>query len=119
MARQGGPNGMSVAALVCGILSLLFSIVLVFLPFIGVFLAGPLAVLAIIFGFVGRNQAHQRTGGPTGLATAGIITGLISLLITILGFVGCGLLLSQAGQLDKVDRQLQQLDIEQPGDRNR
>jgi hypothetical protein len=53
------------------------------------------------------------------MATAGIVTGFVSLLITILGFVGCGLLLSQADRLDDVDRQLQQLDIEQPGDRDR
>jgi hypothetical protein len=69
MARRPG-NGMAVAALVLGIVSLaLFCIVYVSLP---------CAVLAIIFGVIGRRKAREgATGG--GMATAGLACGVIGI----------------------------------------
>jgi hypothetical protein len=74
--RSGPPRsdrgaGMGIASLVIGILALPCSLCS--------WLDIPLAVLAIIFGFVSRSQ-----GGPRGTATAGIICGFIALLLIAL-----------------------------------
>jgi len=70
--RSDAGAGMGIASLILGILSLPLCICSWF--------DIPIALLAIIFGFVSRSQ-----GGPRGTATGGIICGFISLLlITIL-----------------------------------
>ena len=65
----GGTNGLSVAALIVGILALC-------LPVVGL-LAG---IVAIILGFIGRRQAAQRGQGGRGMAIAGIVLGIIGVL---------------------------------------
>jgi len=74
-------NGIAVAAMVCGIIALLIT----WMPFIVV--AGfVLAVLAVVFGIKGhrRSRETQKGAGP---AIAGIVTGLIALLLSIVGIV--------------------------------
>jgi len=77
--RSDRGAGMGIASLVLGILSLPLCLCS--------WLDIPVAVLAIIFGFVSRSQ-----GGPRGTATAGIICGFIALLlialILVLAFSG-------------------------------
>lgn len=76
-------RGLGIASMVLGIISLVF--------FCTIYLPIPCAIVGIILGIVGRNQA-KASGAPTGMATAGIICSSISLglaLITIiLGAVG-------------------------------
>jgi hypothetical protein len=69
---QGRRNGLGIAALVLGIASLLCLFGLL-VP----------AVLAIVFGVIGRRRAarHEATNG--GVALAGIITGTIGLVLGI------------------------------------
>jgi hypothetical protein len=55
-------NGFGTAALVLGI--------------IGLFL-GPLSVLGIIFGAIGQRKADAGLANNRGLATAGLVTGII------------------------------------------
>ena len=55
-----GTNGMSIAALVCGLTG---------------FLCGITAILGIIFGFIGLGQTRQRGQRGRGMAIAGIILG--------------------------------------------
>ena len=55
-------NGMSIAALVCGICG---------------FLCGIPAVLGIIFGFVGLSQAKRTGQRGRGMAIAGIVCGIL------------------------------------------
>jgi hypothetical protein len=75
-------NGIAVAALVIGILSLLVS----FLPLIG--LIGVIGgIVALILGIVGRSNAKKGAGGG-GMAIAGIVTGSIAMVIAILITVG-------------------------------
>ncbi len=62
-------NGLSIASLVLGILSLTTSIIW--------FLAIPLGVAALICGFIGRSK------GGKGMATAGIITAIAGIILTI------------------------------------
>jgi hypothetical protein len=64
-----GSNGPAVAALVCGIVGL----------FIFNFILGP---LAIIFGGVGLRRA-SRGAGRRGMAWAGIVLGIIDILIIV------------------------------------
>ena len=71
-------NGLAVAALVLGILGVLVS----WIPCVGWVLGLLLAVLAIIFGFVGKGKASQ--GAPHGgVAIAGLATGFLALIIAI------------------------------------
>lgn len=70
---QGTP-GIAVAAFVCGLIGL-FSSWLVF----GVILS----VLGIIFGVIGKRQADERGGQGSGLALAGLIMGVIGVVILI------------------------------------
>ena len=65
---QPGTNGMAIASLVTGILGCFYGI--------------P-AILAIIFGFVARNQMKQRPQQGGGMALAGIILGFVWIVIGI------------------------------------
>ena len=68
-------NGLAVSALVLGIIGLvLFAVP--FLPY-------PLAILAIIFGLIGKKQRIKK-----GLAITGIITGIITLGLKIWFWIG-------------------------------
>ncbi|MEH7224108.1 DUF4190 domain-containing protein [Bacillus sp. JJ1566] len=64
---------MAVAALVLGIIGLFFA----WIPFLGY----VMPVLAIIFGVIERNNEEKK-----GMAIAGLILGIISLVIFKLGF---------------------------------
>jgi hypothetical protein len=77
-APQQG-NGMAVAALVLGILSLILSWLLV-VDFI-------LAVLAIIFGAVGLSAAAKRGGAGRGMAIAGLILGALTIVLGIIFWI--------------------------------
>ena len=74
---QNNSKGFSIAALVCGILGIIGS----FIPVVCYF-TFVLAVLGIVFGVLGRKKANP---GETGLATAGLVLGIIG---TAFGAVG-------------------------------
>ena len=74
-------NGIAVAAMVCGIVS----VVLGWVPVL--FAAGAvLAVLAIIFGIVGLRRART-SGRRRGLAITGLVTGAFGVPIAVVGLV--------------------------------
>ncbi len=72
VARQP-KNGFSIASLVLGICSLLL--------FWFIFLAIPLGILALIFGFIGRTK------GSKGMGLAGIIMGIFGIVASIIFIV--------------------------------
>ncbi|MGH9188847.1 MAG: DUF4190 domain-containing protein [Acidimicrobiales bacterium] len=74
-ASSGRTNGMAVASLVCGILGLVLPFV--FLP----------AILALVFGYVGRRQIADRGEAGQGMATAGIVLGWVGLVLTVLAVI--------------------------------
>ena len=74
---QNNSKGFSIAARVCGILGIIGS----FIPVVCYF-TFVLAVLGIVFGVLGRKKANP---GETGLATAGLVLGIIG---TAFGAVG-------------------------------
>jgi hypothetical protein len=75
-------NGLGIAALVLGILSLpgILTIVL------GIILG----LLAVIFGFIGQGRAKRGEATNYGMAIAGAVTGAIGLLVSV-GFIAFGL----------------------------
>ncbi|MGH9103698.1 MAG: DUF4190 domain-containing protein [Acidimicrobiales bacterium] len=68
-------NGLGVAALVLGIISLPGIITIV----VGV----VLGILAIIFGAIGVRRAHRGEATNVGMAIAGIVTGAIGLIVSV------------------------------------
>ena len=67
---QAGNNGLAVASLVCSI--------------VGVFCGGVLSIIGIVLGFVALNQIKRSGQGGKGMAQAGIIVGIISLILGII-----------------------------------
>jgi hypothetical protein len=67
-------NGLGVAALVFGIVQF------VCLPVIA-------AILAIVFGILGRKKAKQGLATNGGMATAGLILGIVGLALTVIAFI--------------------------------
>lgn len=76
---------MAVAALVLGILAAL-TLILFFISTsvsaTAVVIAIPLALTALALGLVARRGALKRTG-PTAVATAGLVLGIIATLVTL------------------------------------
>jgi MFS family permease len=78
-------NGVGVAALVVGIVSLVLAILIIFFP-----LAGLLGIIAMILGGVGMARASRGEADNRGQALGGLVTGLIALVIAIALGVGIG-----------------------------
>lgn len=78
-------NGMAIAALVCGIMGIVGS----FIPVVNYFTT-VLAILGIVFGVKGKKQA-QTTGEGNGLATAGLVLGIIGAAFAVISLL-CALL---------------------------
>lgn len=87
-ASGSGSNPLAIVALVTGILAILTACFW--------FVAGPLGIAAVVTGVLGGNKAKRGEAGQGGLAKAGLITGAVGLVLTIvltiLAFVGIGLL---------------------------
>jgi len=66
-------KGLAIASLILGILSLCASV--------GWFCGGPLSIVGLILGFLGRKPASK------GLATAGIILSAVGLVLTVIFFI--------------------------------
>ena len=59
-------NPLAIASMVCGMVVLVL---------------GPLAILAIVFGYIARGQVRRTGEGGRGMATAGLILGYMVLVI--------------------------------------
>lgn len=75
-------NGFGVTALVLGIIGVLSGI-----PMILFWLAGPLGILALIFGILGTSRAKKGRATNKGVAIAGTILGALSLILTVIGLI--------------------------------
>ncbi len=75
-APVGKRNGFGTAALVLGILSL----VLCWVPVVGL----VIGVLAIVFAVLGRKRAGRREADNGGMAIAGLVTGIIGLILSVI-----------------------------------
>lgn len=77
--QQSSTNGMAIAALVCGVLSL---IIVWFLGWLGIILA----ICSIVFAGLGMKKA-KLTGSGNGLAVGGLVCGIISLVVCIIAVI--------------------------------
>jgi|GEM_PF-1099726 len=70
-------KGLSIAALVLGICSLVF-------PGLGI----VTAIIALVLGILGKKKADE-AGAPTGMATAGVVMSIIAIAFSVLTVVVC------------------------------
>lgn len=75
-------NGLSIAALVCGLIGIVGS----FIPVVK-YGTLALAILGIIFGVLGRKKAVASGSSSTGLATAGLVLGIIGTAFSAVGVI--------------------------------
>ena len=83
--RIGRRNGIGVAALVIGIVSLVLAVLIIFFP-----IAGLLGLIAIILGIIGISRASRGEADNRGQAIAGLVTGLLGLAFSIFFTIGIG-----------------------------
>lgn len=100
------PQGMAIAALICGILS----IVLVCVNILSI----PLGIAAIVLGIIGRGKAQRGEAGGEGLAKTGMILGIVgialAILLTILAYAGMSFLGGKAREIEQQMQQQQQIE---------
>ena len=77
--QSNSSNGLSIAALVCGILGIVGG----FIPVVKYFTL-VLAILGIVFGVKGQKQAKEYAVS-TGLATAGLVCGIVGAAFSAVG----------------------------------
>lgn len=95
--NSGQKNGLGVAALIIGIISLVGG----FLPFLAALLLGiwpPFAaigsILAIIFGFLGLKRVKKGEASNRGMALAGMWLGIAGIVITFVVAVVIGIFMA-------------------------
>ena len=94
-------NGLGVAALVLGILSLVF---MVLFPPVGV----VVGILAVVFGILGVRRVRRGEATNRGRAMAGAITGGIGLVVSVVLLAIVGIFISShRSQIDNYTRCLQ------------
>ena len=83
-------NGVGVAALVVGLVSLVLAALILFFP-----IAGILGLIAVVLGIVGIRRAARGEADNRGQAIAGLVTGLLALIIAIVFTVSIGAFFAQ------------------------
>ncbi len=81
--QNGSSNGFSIAGLVLGIVACVFF----WFSFINT-IALILGIVGIILAIMGSKKA-KATGGPTGIATAGLVLSIIGTVLAGIGFLTC------------------------------
>ncbi len=81
---QNQDNGttLSIIALVCGILGIIGSNIPVIQYYTTVF-----AILGLVFGIIGRKKSVAACGKASGMATAGLVLGVIGVAFAALGIL--------------------------------
>jgi hypothetical protein len=94
-------NGFAITALVLGIVGAVFG----FIPFT-FWLAWILGVLAIVFGALGRRRADQEAAaGKRSMATAGLVLGIVCIVLGVIGLIVLTTLFSDVGStIEDLDR---------------
>lgn len=73
-------NGLAIASLVCGIVSVVFTFIITWIGLVA-------GVLAIIFSVMGRKKVEA---GKTGFCTAGLVLGIVGTALSVV-FIACAL----------------------------
>ncbi|ARF55679.1 DUF4190 domain-containing protein [Streptomyces gilvosporeus] len=90
-APQAARNGLGVAALVLGIIGFLSG-----LPMFLFWLAGPLGLLALIFGIVGAGRVKRGQATNKGVAITGTVLGALAIVLAIIGVIVSVLIVKSA-----------------------
>ncbi|KIZ19153.1 DUF4190 domain-containing protein [Streptomyces natalensis] len=101
-APQAARNGLGVAALVLGIIGFLSG-----LPMFLFWLAGPLGLLALIFGIVGTGRAKKGQATNKGAAITGTVLGALAIVLAIIGVIVSVLVVKSATEtaVDEIKKQ--------------
>jgi hypothetical protein len=75
-APQGGSIGLAVTSMILGIISLIC--------FCAWYISLPLALIAIVLGFIAKGQADRGQAGGRGMAVAGLVLGSIAVLLALI-----------------------------------
>ena len=103
-AGQPSTSGLAIAALIVGVVSLLFAVFIFPLGLIG-------GVIGAILGFIARGKIRRGEAGGNGIALGGIVTSLLAIAIAI--FVGVILVQFFERIADCADPDLTQEELEQ------
>ena len=108
--QQPKSSGMAVASMVLGIIAVVL--------FCFWYVSIPCAILAIILGIVARNKAKRGEADGQGMATAGLVCGIISialaLLIILLAVIGFSFFGEELQKQIERQEQLQQQQQQSP-----
>lgn len=94
---QPRSEGLAITSMVLGIVGLL-SVCCCTL------LSGPLGIAATITGFIGLSKANDGSAGGKGMAVAGVVLGIITILLTI-----ASVILGVAMQGDQWQKMLEEM----------
>ncbi|WP_411129443.1 DUF4190 domain-containing protein [Streptomyces sp. x-19] len=97
--HQAARNGLGVTALILGIIGALSGI-----PMILFWLAGPLGLLSLIFGFVGLSRVKKGQATNKGVALTGTILGALAMILAIVGIVVTVFAVNKA--VDEINKQV-------------
>ena len=79
-------KGQSVAGFVLGIVGIVFGVLNGWFSIIGL----PVAIVGLVLSVAGGKKLRQNEQ-PTGIATAGLVLGIIAVIFTAIAFFTCGL----------------------------
>lgn len=88
-------KGQSIAGLVLGIVGIVFGVLNGWFSIIGL----PVAIVGLILSVVGGKKL-RRNEQPAGIATAGLVLGIIAVVFTAIAFFTCGLCIICAAGLE-------------------
>lgn len=80
-------KGQSIAGLVLGIVGIVCGVLSGWLSIIGL----PIAIVGLVLSIAGGKKAKAETGKSGGIATAGLVLGIIAVVFTAIAFFTCGL----------------------------
>lgn len=79
-------KGKAVAGMVLGIVGIVYGLLSGYLSLIGL----PIAIVGLVISISGGKQL-KANGQPTGIATAGLVLGIIAVVFTAIAFFTCGI----------------------------
>ncbi|MEK2477579.1 DUF4190 domain-containing protein [Streptomyces noursei] len=97
--HQAARNGLGITALILGIIGALSGI-----PMVLFWLAGPLGLLSLIFGFVGLSRVKKGQATNKGVAITGTILGGLAMILAIIGIIVTVLAVNKA--VDEINKQV-------------
>lgn len=82
-------KGKAIAGLVLGIVAIVLSFLGGWLSWFSI-IALPIAIVGLVLSIVGGKQL-KAAGEPAGIATAGLVIGIIAVVLTAIFFFTCGI----------------------------